>query len=150
MSSSSCVVESIAALLRDSLDRLAREAPRHRARLARALCPHRVEIAVDHERLWVVGDGEVLRVLSEPPEQGPSARIATSSATILAVLDAHVTLAEAVERGQLHVVAPLSELDALREALLVYVHGGVRTRSFAPLIDRLRARAAALVQAGAP
>jgi hypothetical protein len=144
----SSAVESIASLLTISFERLAAEAPRHRDRLSVALAAKRIELRVDGETSWVTSDGSVLDVGERPEDTIATAVITTNSTTILAVLDAERSLAEAVEAGDVLVLAPLAELERLREALLIYIHGGVRSSSFAELIARLRTRALTLTGTG--
>ena len=147
MSSSSCVVEPIARLVADSFAALRADAPRHYARFAAALQAHRAQICVEGERITVTSDGVAVQVDAEATAPA-TVRITTDAPTILAVLDARCTLAEAVQRGALAVVAPLEELDALRSALLIYVRGGVRSTAFPGLVARLRARASVGMYAG--
>lgn len=143
MSSSCCAPDTIFTLLSASFAALADEAPRHHARLAAALRAHRVELRVDDEVLAITSDGAAISVRpAAAPE--PTARISATTPAILAVLDARRTLAEAVLCGEVAAIAPPGELDALREALLCYVRGGVRTTAFPALLTRLRARAASI------
>jgi hypothetical protein len=132
----------IAALLAESFDLLATGLPQAHARMLALLRGHVIELVIDGEPIRLRFEhGVELRgfEVDEPTSSCP--RIECSVATILAVLDARLTLAEAVESDALRVRADLDRLVALHDGLLAYVHGAVRCPGFPELLVRLRALA---------
>jgi hypothetical protein len=105
--------------------------------LLTALARQTIRIEVDDEMLEVRVDGDELCVASTV-FGSPSARVATELATILDVLDARVSLRDAVLENRLRVVAELASVEVLHEALLLYTHAAVRCPSFPELLERLR------------
>ncbi len=144
MSSNSSVTDaapraSTAAFLELSLGLLARERPTNAARFVRAMTGLRARVHVDEERFVVEGDGRAVRVLrdAEASTRG-DAEFRVRRSALLEVLDARRTLAEAIRDGELEVQGALETIFRLRAALLAYVHGAVRCRSFPALLERYR------------
>lgn len=131
---------SVQKLLAESFAVLALELPAAWARFCRSLEGRWIELNVDEERFAVrftPGRADVGRA-GDASDAAPDAIIATSRRTILDVLDARLTLREAVLGDRLQVVAPLSMMEPLHEGILAYVHGGVRCPSFPFLLTRFR------------
>jgi hypothetical protein len=135
-------LKPIAALLAESFELLAARLPQAHARMLALLRGSEIELVLDGERIRLrFGHGVELnnQNVDEPTSSGP--RIECSVATILAVLDARLTLPEAVESDALRVRADLDRLVFLHDGLLAYVHGAVRCPGFPELLVRLRALA---------
>ncbi|MFV8750950.1 sterol-binding-like protein [Nannocystaceae bacterium ST9] len=127
----------IAALLAESFELLAARLPQAHARVLGLLRGHEVELRLDHEAIALrFGPGVDVRAATELDPARP--RIECSLGTIVAVLDARLTLAEALESDSLRVRADLERLVHLHEGLLAYVHGAVRCPGFPELLLRLR------------
>ena len=129
---------SVQGLLAESFRVLAAELPAAWERFCAALDGLAVEIAVDGERFtvrFVFRAATITTETSRPAE----ARIETTKATILDVLDARLSLHDAVMREALQLIAPLALLGPLHQGILAYVHGGVRCPSFPSLLRRFRA-----------
>jgi hypothetical protein len=69
----------------------------------------------------------------------PAVRLVTTRAGILDVIDARRSLATAVLADELHLRGRPADILAFHDALLAYVHGGVRAPSFRSLLRRFRA-----------
>ena len=95
-----------------------------------------VELDVDGE-LFSLRGGHRLEV-TDGAADGAGARIATSRAGILDVLDAKVGLEEAVEVGTVCVHGSLDNILRAHETLLAYVHAVVRAPSQPGLLAALR------------
>jgi hypothetical protein len=127
---------SVQGLLAESFAVLAAETPPAWRRFVASLDGRVVELHVDDERFAVVfarGDAVI-----EAAGRVADARIATSRQTILDVLDARLSLRDAVLGDRLEVIAPMSMMEPLHEGILAYVHGGVRSPSFPSLLMRFR------------
>ncbi len=127
----------IAALLAESFAILASRLPDAYARMTALLHGCEAELVLD-------GESIDLRFGPAPARSSrPLPRIECSLATVLAVLDARLTLAEAVEIDALRVRSDLDRLVLLHDGLLAYVHGAVRCPGFPELLVRLRLQALA-------
>ncbi len=148
-SSSSSVTEpaerpagTVAGLLAESFRVLAAELPPAWEGFCAALDGYAVEIHVDAESFTVrfLAHTAHLSGISDPAGIAPpDARIDTTRRTIEDVLDARLSLREAVMSDALQVIAPLPVIDRLHTGILSYVHGGVRCPSFPSLLKRFRA-----------
>ena len=119
------------------------ELPAMHRRLIETLDGARVALEIDAERMTVAflhsGENGPSRVAVEHGWNLPlDARIATDASTILSVIDGRETLQEAVDRDGLRAIAELEVLQVLLEGLEVFVHGGVRCRTFPPLLLSFR------------
>jgi hypothetical protein len=132
--------ETVAGLLAESFSIIARELPVGCQELTRALTERRIRIEVDAELLDVSVSDSVLQVSAAMRGTGPApdAFVSASVPTILDVLDARTNLRDAVLEGRLRVVAELSNVQILYDALLQYTHAAVRCPSVAALLGRLR------------
>ncbi|MCW2901061.1 MAG: sterol transfer family protein [Streptosporangiaceae bacterium] len=128
---------SVVGVLRRSLEHLAAEVPESYQRLVADLDRLVVEVAVDAEVFSLrAGRGRVEVVDGHAATAGAS--IATTRNTVLAVLDAEVALAEAVESGRLEVRGSLDDILRAYDTLTAYVHAAIRASSAPGLIDALR------------
>jgi hypothetical protein len=130
------MAERVSSLLRRSVEHLEDEVPDSYRLLVAELGPMVVELDVDGEVFSLRG-GDRLRV-SDGAAQVAGARIATSRATILDVLDARVALGEAVEAGTVRVRGSLDDVQRAHDSLLAYVHAAVRAPSQPALLSELR------------
>lgn len=133
------MAERISSLLRRSLKHLEDEVPDSYRLLVAGLGPMVVELDIDGEMFSLHG-GPGLRV-SDGAARLAGARIATSRATILDLLDAAVGLGEAVEMGTVRVRGPLDDVQRAHDSLQAYVHAAVRAPSQPTLLSELRAGA---------
>lgn len=130
------MAESVASLLRRSLDHLAAEVPESYRHLLGELGPLVIEIGVDDE-LFSLRRGTRL-VVSNGGNGTASARIATSRAVIVSLLDAEVSLNEAVEADQVVVRGSLDDVVRAHDALIAYAHAAVRAPSASELLTALK------------
>ncbi|GAB1815318.1 SCP-2 sterol transfer family protein [Mycobacterium sp. MUNTM1] len=131
--------ERISSLLRRSLGHLEDEVPDSYRWLVAQLGPMVVELDVDGETFSLRG-GTRLQV-SDGAARPAGARIATSRATIVDLLDARVGLGEAVETGRVRVHGSLDDVQRAHDSLLAYVHAAVRASSQPALLSELRSGA---------
>ena len=131
------MAEPVALLLRRSLAHLASEVPASYRHLAQVLGSLVIELDVDGERFALRG-GLWPEVLDGPaPLAG--ARVTIPRAAIIAILDAKVALAEAVESDRIAVRGALDDLLRAHDTLIAYVHAAVRAPSAPGLLAELRA-----------
>jgi hypothetical protein len=126
----------VAALLAESFQVLATEHPQARARMAACLEGLAVGLRVDEEHF--AASFHQARARVAPATGREPVLVTTRRRTILAVLEARLSLAEAVLADEVQVVGPLETLLRLHEGLRLYVHGAVRSPGFARLLERLR------------
>ncbi|MCB9665083.1 MAG: SCP-2 sterol transfer family protein [Alphaproteobacteria bacterium] len=129
--------ERIAALLASSFEALAREQAAAWRDCCRVLAPATVALTVDEEELHVHFTERGAQVVTGPTSQA-IARVVTGRAAILDVLDDRLSLEEAVLSDRVRAVGALDDLARCHEALLAYVHAGVRTRGLPELLGRFR------------
>jgi hypothetical protein len=130
------MAEQVSSLLRRSVEHLADEVPDSYRRMLDALGPLVVELDVDGELFSLRGGGQL--EVSDGAAGTAGARITTSRATILDVLDAKVGLRDAVEAGTVGVRGSLDDVLRAHDALLAYVHAAVRAPSQPGLLATLR------------
>jgi hypothetical protein len=136
-SNSSGPETSLRGLLQESFDCLEREIPQAYQRMCATLDGLSVRISVDDEPV-VIGFAGVRGRVSLTG--GPvDAELCTSRRAVLEVLDGRLSLADAVLADAVTIRAPLDTLERLNRALEAYMHGAVRSRSFAALLVRFRA-----------
>jgi hypothetical protein len=131
------MAEQVSSLLRRSVGHLADEVPDSYRLVLEALGPLLVEVDVDGE-LFALRGGHRLEV-SEGAAGVAGARITTSRAAILDLLDAKVGLDEAVQVGTVGVRGSLDDILRAHDTLLAYVHAAVRAPSQPGLLSALRA-----------
>jgi hypothetical protein len=126
-------------LLRAALDTLGREAPAHHDLLCGTLAALPVDLDIDRDAFSVrVADG-ALSVAA--PTDPPRVTLRTDLATAHALLDAQLTVLDAVRRGWLDVRGRAGDLAVAAEALSMFLHGLVRCPSGGALLRDLRAQA---------
>jgi hypothetical protein len=130
------MAEQVSSQLRRSVEHLADEVPDSYRLVLDRLGPMVVEFDVDGE-LFSLRGGHRLEV-SDGAADTARARIATSRAAILDVLDAKVGLAEAVETGTVAVRGSLDDIQRAHDTLLAYAHAAVRAPSQPALLAALR------------
>jgi hypothetical protein len=135
-SSNFSMAESVASLFRRSLDHLASEVPESYHHLVRMLGPLVVELDVDGELFSVRGRGRLEVAHGAAGEAG--ARVSTSRAAIVDVLDGEMALHQAVEAGHVDVCGSLDDVVRAHDALIAYAHAAVRAPSIPGLLAALR------------
>lgn len=130
------MADQVSSLLRCSVGHLEVEVPDSYRVVLDTLGPLEVELDVDGERFSLRGDGRLEVFDGEAGTAG--ARITTSRAAILDVLDARVGLADAVEEGRVCVHGSLDDILRAHDTLLAYVHAAVRAPSQPGLLAALR------------
>lgn len=133
------MADGISALLRQSVDHLADEVPDSYRLLLDKLGELKVDLEVDGEYFRVVG-GRRLEVYDGAGD-GAGAKIATTRAAMLDVLDANVGLREAVEAGTVSIRGSLDNVLRAHDTIIAYVHAAVRAPSQPELLLALRAGA---------
>lgn len=128
----------IAALLAESFEALAAELPAAHARMCARLAGKVVELCIDDERFAAIFSEGRARVLAADDAPAADVRVVTSRRAILAVLDARRSLTDAVLADEVAVVGALEHLVEAYAGLTAYLHGAVRSRSFAGLLRRFR------------
>jgi hypothetical protein len=131
------MAETVASLLRRSLGHLASEVPDSYRLLIAELGPLVIEFDIDGE-LFSLRGGRWLEV-ADGAACAADARVTTSRAAILAVLDAKVALREAVQAGGVDVCGSLDNVVRAHDALIAYGHAAVRAPSLPGLLSLLRA-----------
>lgn len=130
------MAEQVSSLLRRSVEHLEDEVPASYRYILEALGPLMVEVDVDGE-LFSLRGGRRLEVTDGPADVA-GARIASSRAAILDLLDAKLGLDEAVEGGTVSVCGSLDDILRAHDTLLAYVHAAVRAPSHPELLAALR------------
>ncbi|HXO82201.1 MAG TPA: SCP-2 sterol transfer family protein [Mycobacterium sp.] len=130
------MAEQVSSLLRRSVGHLEDEVPASYRHMLEALGPLVVEVDVDGEVFSLRG-GRRLEV-TDGPAGVSSARIASSRAAILDLLDARFSLDEAVQAGVVNVHGSLDDILRAHDTLLAYVHAAVRAPSHPELLATLR------------
>jgi hypothetical protein len=137
---------SFAEFLAESFDTLRTERPDAYAALCGCLAPHTVRLEID-------GESVTLRFLPRRIEFMQELRavdidVCTTARAILAVINAELTLTEAVLADALQLRGTPDDLLVFHDGLAVYVHGAVRTPSFPALLRRFRQQAIPRQQLG--
>lgn len=130
------MAEQVSSLLRRSVEHLRHEVPDSYGRVLAELGHVVVELEVDGE-LFTLRGGRRLQVCDGAADTA-NARITTSRAAILDVLDAKMGLGEAVESGAVAVRGSLADILRAHDTLLAYVHAAVRASSQPVLLGALR------------
>jgi hypothetical protein len=131
------MAERLSSLLRRSVHHLEDEVPDSCRLLLAALGPMVVRLDVDGEVFSLRG-GDRLQVSDGAPHTA-GARIVTSRAAILDLLDARLGLGEAVEAGSVGVLGSLDDVQRAHDTMLAYVHAAVRAPTQPALLSELRA-----------
>ena len=131
------MAEDVSSLLRRSVEHLADEVPDSYRLVLDSLGPLVVELDIDGE-LFSLRGGRRLEV-SDGAAGVAGARVTTSRAAILDLLDANVGLGEAVQAGTVGVRGSLDDILRAYDTLLAYLHATVRAPSQPGLLVALRA-----------
>jgi hypothetical protein len=131
------MAERVSSLLRRSVGQLEGEVPASYRSMLEALGPLVVEVDVDGE-VFSLSGGRRLDV-TDGSAATAGARIGSSRAAILDLLDARLGLDEAVQAGVVSVHGSLDDILRAHDTLLAYVHAAVRAPSHPELLDALRA-----------
>lgn len=122
-------------LLRAALDTLGRESPAHQDLLCGALAALPINLDIDREAFSVrVADG---KPTLDAPIEPPRVTVRTDLDTAHALLDAQLTILEAVRAGRLDLRGRASDLAVAAEALSAFLHGLVRCPSGGALLRDL-------------
>ncbi len=111
-----------------SLQILQREMPVAYYLLCGMLAPRELLLVIDGEQIALSFTLADARVLPAPGQ--PVITLQTDRLTILDVIDARLTLKEAVTNDAIVLQGAVDELALFHEALLTYIRGGVRCPSF--------------------
>ena len=130
------MAEHVSSLLRRSVEHLEHEVPASYRHMLEALGPLVVEVDVDGE-LFSLRGGRRLEV-TDGSGGVSGARIASSRAAILDLLDAKLGLDEAVQAGAVSVCGSLDDILRAHDTVLAYVHAAVRAPSHPELLAALR------------
>lgn len=101
------------------------------------LSPRKILLQIDGEPIYLVFSPGGVK-LNRKEMSTTNARLITSRGTILDVLDARLTLEEAVQTNAIQLQGHVDDLTAFHDGLLMYVRGAVRCPSFPPLLERFR------------
>ena len=127
---------SIARFIGISLETLLNEFPTAYLLLCTQLASCSVLLVIDGEAVALAFDPSGAHVM--PQLRNPTIQLHTNRQTILDVIDAHLTLYEAVLVDAILLQGDTEDLAAFHEGLLTYVRGAVRCPSFPALLDRFR------------
>ena len=127
---------SVAAFIETSLEALQREFPSAYYRMCACITGRSVSLTIDQEPVTIVFEGGAVRLVAPLKEVNVS--LSTSRQTILDVIDAKLTLQEAVDREAILLQGTVEDLAAFDDGLQMYVRGAVRCPSFPGLLDRFR------------
>ena len=130
------MAEHLSSLMRRSVGHLEDEVPDSYRLVVESLGPLVVDVDVDGE-LFSLRGGRRLEVTDGQAGVG-GARITSSRAAILDLLDAKLGLDEAVQAGDVGVYGSLDDVLRLHDTLLAYVHAAVRAPSHPELLAALR------------
>lgn len=136
--SSSTPTPDFADLVERSLAALRREHPEAYGRFGRTLAGTTVALRVDGEAMTLAFDGEASL------HRGASAAPVEFTATCAALLDlvqGRLSLRDAVRSGRADLRGAVPALARFDEALMLYLHGAVRSPTFPALVRELAALA---------
>jgi hypothetical protein len=131
------MTDPVSTLLRRSLAHMAVEVPASYRHLQCTLGGLVIELDVDGE-LFAMWGGPWLEVVAGSAA-APGVRITLGRSAILDVLDARVSLAEAVESNRIQVQGSLDDVLRAHDSLIAYLHAAVRAPSVPALSVELRA-----------
>lgn len=141
--SSSLTDGGISEFIRTSLETLRDEFPTAYLLLCTQLTFRTVLLIVDREKVVLRFDPLGAHILSQL--LNPVVQLYTTRQTILDVIDARLTLYEAVLTDAILLQGAVENLAAFHEGLLTYVQGAARCPSFPALLDRFRYTATMLL-----
>lgn len=104
--------------------------------LCALLAPREVLLLIDGEPVVLVFEPTGIALLTAA--RRPALELRTGRGTMLDVIDARLTLNEAVRTDALVLQGDVDDLKLAHEGLLTYVCGAVRCPSFPRLLERFR------------
>jgi hypothetical protein len=128
--------ESFAGFVSAALVALARETPAAYARLADCAGAEGVRLEVESTP-FVVRFGARSHSLEPAPAAG-AVDVRSDRETLLALLDAELTLLEAIESDRLHIQGETDAVLRFEQALGAFLEGAVRAPSFPALLAAFR------------
>jgi hypothetical protein len=134
--SSSTRDSSLTWYIATSLIALRQECPTAYFLMCSQLAPRQVRLVIDGESVMLAFDPSGVHVLPQAKE--PTAELVTSHQTILDVLDARLTLTEAVLSDAIVLRGQVDDLTVFHDGLTTYVRGAVRCPTFRRLLDSFR------------
>ena len=141
--SSSPVDVGISEFIKTSLETLSDEFPNAYLLLCTQLTFRTVLLVVDREKVAMTFDPRGAHILQQL--RNPAVQLYTTRQTILDIIDARLTLHEAVLTDAILLQGAVGDLAAFHDGLLTYVRGAVRCPSFPALLDRFRYTATMLL-----
>ena len=115
---------------------LASDVPNHYESLARELSGLRVSIATDGGQRDICFDRSDFRVTDA--DGLSDVEVAFEAGTVLALIDGHTTLEDAVLADELFVRGPVDAVERLFSAVVIYVNGSLRSNGFLQLLTGYR------------
>jgi hypothetical protein len=134
--SSSPDEEGIGGLITTSLSTMRDECPEAYGLICRLLASREVLMLIDGETVVLTFHPDEVQVLHQP--RSPHVELRTSRQTLLDLIDARLTLDQAVWTDAMVVRGDVQEVGLFHEAWLNYVRGAVRCPSFPALLERFR------------
>lgn len=115
------------------------ECPQAYGLICRLLASREALVLIDGETVALTFRLDEVHVLHQP--HSPHVEMHTSRQTILDLIDARLTLDQAVLADAIVLRGNVQDLGLFHEAWLNYVRGAVRCPSFPALLDRFRLKA---------
>ena len=137
MSSNTSAPEPIAHLAQTSFHLLRSDAPTAFARLVDQMAGQDLLVDLGDEVMRIRFDEHGPRLHDPAGPDEPTVRLTTDRATIGALLDGRLGLADAVDTDQVAVLGDLDDLLRAHDGLTTYIHAAVRTRSVPDLVGRV-------------
>ncbi len=95
-------------------------------------------LTVEGEQVMIAFSPAGARVLGPGHTQVPTVELTTTRRAILQVIDAQMTLTQAVLSDAILLKGQADDLAVFHDGLMTYVRGAVRCPSFPPLLDTFR------------
>jgi len=127
---------SFARFIGSSLETLSNELSTAYHLLCTQLASRSVLLVIDGETVALAFDHSGAHLL--PELHNPTVQLHASRRTILDVIDARLTLYEAVLADSIVLEGNIDDLVAFHDGLLTYIQGAVRCPSFPALLDHFR------------
>jgi hypothetical protein len=122
--------------LADSLDRIAHDAPRLHALVARTIEGRSLGLVVSGEVVGIRAEGD--RVVLAAPREPVDVEASTSRRTIVALADGEDDLESAVVGERISLRGTVEDLGACFEALAAYLNGAARSPELGRLMEEFR------------
>lgn len=127
---------SLAGFIGTSFKILSDEFPAAYFLMSASLNPRRVLLHIDGETVALAFDLRGAQIAAS--SSAPEVEIDSTKQTILDVIDARLTLNDAVWNDAIRVKGKVEDVAICHEALLTYVRGAVRCPSFPLLLEQFR------------